>query len=395
MAYDTEVLADSPWLYWRLGESSGSTAQDATANNRDGTITGGTLGVTGAISGDTAYAVADNTDSVISAANFPSGVFTFEFWIRPTATPASGDVCVMASSVGGGGGSGIDIAMNGSRELYAFIWNGSSQQFTDTTPALALNTWAHVAVVANNTTLKIYVDGVEGGTVNTVAPTDSRPVLVGGVTGNIGNSCAFQVDEVAAYSSALSTTRISAHVSAAAGGTDATVTAVPADGTGDVANPSLAAGAVVTSPVLDGTGDIAVPVVSGSVNATVAAVALDATGDVANPAVGTGAIVVAPTLDATADVATAGMPMSAALDAPTLDAAGDVANPAVSASGTETVVAVPLDAAGDVANPALVAGAVVVAVTGDATGDVANPTVTGGSPPAGGAGARQLLGVGS
>jgi hypothetical protein len=216
MAYSDEVLADSPWLYWRLGEPSGSTAQDATANNRDGTITGGTLGVTGAIAdGDTAYAVADNTDSVISAANFPSGVFTFEVWVRPTATPASGDVCVMASSVGGGGGSGIDIAMNSSRELYAFIWNGSSQQFTDTTPALALNTWAHVVVVGNNTTLKIYVDAVEGGTVNTVAPTDSRPVLLGGVTGSIGGSSSFQVDEAAVYTTALSTTRISAHFAAA------------------------------------------------------------------------------------------------------------------------------------------------------------------------------------
>jgi hypothetical protein len=184
---------------------------------------------------------------------------------------------------------------------------------------------------------------------------------------------------------------------AAGGGSDATVTAVPTDGTGDVAVPALAAGSTVTSPVLDGTGDIAAPAVSSGSNATVVAVPLDATGDVATPALSAGSTVVSPVLDATGDVATAGMPMSAALDAPTLDATGDVAVPVVSSvgGGGSTVIAVPLDATGDVANPAVLAGAVVVSPTLDATGDVANPTVTGGSPPAGGAGARQLLGVGS
>jgi hypothetical protein len=181
----------------------------------------------------------------------------------------------------------------------------------------------------------------------------------------------------------------------ASSGSDATVTAVPADGTGDIANPALAAGSVVTSPVLDGTGDIAVPVVSGSASATVVAVPLDATGDVANPVVGTGATVVAPVLDATGDVVTAGMPMSAALDAPTLDATGDMGTPVVTSSAASVVSAVPVDATGDVANPALVAGAVVAAVPADATGDVANPAVEGGAPPAGGGGSRLLMGVGA
>lgn len=37
--YSAEVLADSPLVYWRLGESSGTTATDASGNGRSGTYT--------------------------------------------------------------------------------------------------------------------------------------------------------------------------------------------------------------------------------------------------------------------------------------------------------------------------------------------------------------------
>jgi len=55
MAYRDEVLADSPYLYWRLNETSGTNANDSTANNRDGTYTGTfTLNQSGAVTGGAA-----------------------------------------------------------------------------------------------------------------------------------------------------------------------------------------------------------------------------------------------------------------------------------------------------------------------------------------------------
>ncbi len=58
MAYRDTVLALNPSLYWRLGESAGTNANDETANNRDGTYTGTiTKGVAGAIGGDADTAV--------------------------------------------------------------------------------------------------------------------------------------------------------------------------------------------------------------------------------------------------------------------------------------------------------------------------------------------------
>jgi hypothetical protein len=36
LVYANEVLADSPYLYWRLGEASGVTANDSSGNARNG-----------------------------------------------------------------------------------------------------------------------------------------------------------------------------------------------------------------------------------------------------------------------------------------------------------------------------------------------------------------------
>jgi hypothetical protein len=50
MAYTTEVLKDNPRGYWRLGETSGETVNDETANSMDGTyVNAPTLGVPGVI----------------------------------------------------------------------------------------------------------------------------------------------------------------------------------------------------------------------------------------------------------------------------------------------------------------------------------------------------------
>lgn len=36
MGYADEILADSPLVYWRLGESSGTAVTDSSGNGRDG-----------------------------------------------------------------------------------------------------------------------------------------------------------------------------------------------------------------------------------------------------------------------------------------------------------------------------------------------------------------------
>jgi hypothetical protein len=69
-AYSDAVLALSPALYWRLGESAGSTAEDASPNNRDGTYAGVVLGRPSLVTGDADTAVdATGSGTVTSSYN--------------------------------------------------------------------------------------------------------------------------------------------------------------------------------------------------------------------------------------------------------------------------------------------------------------------------------------
>ena len=96
-SYSEVILADSPVGYWRLGESSGTSAADATGNGNTGTYTDSyTLAQTGDIAGDTdkavAFSGANSTGGYVavpdvSALRFTSAL-TFEAWIRLRAVPS-------------------------------------------------------------------------------------------------------------------------------------------------------------------------------------------------------------------------------------------------------------------------------------------------------------------
>lgn len=108
--------------------------------------------------------------------------------------------------------------------------------------------------------------------------------------------------------------------------------------------------------------------------ATVTAVPADGTGDILAPTVTASAAVAAPPADATGDIP-GSFPISSGLDAVPADATGTMPAPAISGSADGTVTAVPADATGDVATPAIAADAAVAAVAADATGDAVAPAV--------------------
>ena len=85
-SYAQRVLGDSPVSYWRLDESSGTTAADQLGLN-PGTYSGGyTLGVPGAIAGDSAVAFNGSTGTVTvpNSSSLQTGdVFSLEAWIKP------------------------------------------------------------------------------------------------------------------------------------------------------------------------------------------------------------------------------------------------------------------------------------------------------------------------
>jgi hypothetical protein len=106
--YSTVILGDHPAAYYRLGETSGTTAFDSSGNSHDGTYLGGpTLGLPGALAGDPDTSVQFNgvsytAGSIVDTNYSASDVsFTIEGWVRPTAAVAQ--EWVIAGRSGGGG----------------------------------------------------------------------------------------------------------------------------------------------------------------------------------------------------------------------------------------------------------------------------------------------------
>ena len=78
--YQDAVLADGPLSYWRLDEATGSVAQDATANDRDGTYGNATLGAAAPfITAGTAVTL-PKTGSVAGTVGAQSGLV--ELWLN-------------------------------------------------------------------------------------------------------------------------------------------------------------------------------------------------------------------------------------------------------------------------------------------------------------------------
>jgi len=88
-SYATLIVADGPVCYYRMNETSGTVAHDATANHFDAALSGSSLSysVAGVLSTDTAIGFGSN-DSII----FPSTLvlanyagYSLEYWINITS----------------------------------------------------------------------------------------------------------------------------------------------------------------------------------------------------------------------------------------------------------------------------------------------------------------------
>ncbi|MEO0530583.1 MAG: LamG-like jellyroll fold domain-containing protein [Planctomycetota bacterium] len=67
VGFEAQVLSDNPFLYYRLGESSGTTAIDASGNLRNGTHVGGpSFGAPGYQGGDTAISYDGSNDRTLT-----------------------------------------------------------------------------------------------------------------------------------------------------------------------------------------------------------------------------------------------------------------------------------------------------------------------------------------
>jgi hypothetical protein len=152
--------------------------------------------------------------------------FTIDAWVRMDSWPCFNAVIVWKGDTGGFDFSTpFGLGIYGTCERPALVgtpWglvtNGSAQQELDAPFAIPLDTWTHLALTADGTTLTFYVDGVA---VTSMAQTltpffNTSPLTFAALAGS--NFTSGTVDEVELHSQAATATQIAAiHAAGSAG----------------------------------------------------------------------------------------------------------------------------------------------------------------------------------
>jgi len=213
--YSDAILADSPYTYYRFGESGGTTATDTSGNSHDGTYTGTvTLGASGAIlsDSDTAITLDGSTGyvSVPTTATFTNHDFAVEAWIKPASVEHSETILDAYSGGDPGEEMTIYIYPGGN-----FIWSFNGTQVA--TAGIEYGTWSYIVCNYSYSSglAYLYVNGVFKMYGSAGPFVGTNPVIDIGAT--LGAYSMFQGDleEVAIYDHALSLEDIVGHYEAA------------------------------------------------------------------------------------------------------------------------------------------------------------------------------------
>lgn len=171
-AYRDAVLALGPRGYWRLGETSGSTAFDSSGNGFDGLIGGSpTLGVTGPLVGDPNTAMTTNAQGDLIY-NIPAslwdgvGSFSLCIWVKTTDTSRRAILYQNSNSVAAGHilaylnqtGTGFGYSA-GNITLTINVSGVYTHAYTSTPPGFADNNWHFLVLQRDVSTGRMYLDG--------------------------------------------------------------------------------------------------------------------------------------------------------------------------------------------------------------------------------------------
>lgn len=214
MTYASEVLADSPLAYWRLGDASGTTMTDSSGNARHGIYAGSPgLGTVGLLTGDGDTAVTfdgvDDFGEVADAAWMDTGTtLTVEAWIKTTAT---GLRQIITRDDGTGTRS------------FQFLTNGASLQFVKIASGVVTSTVStsindgvrhHVVATYDGANIRLYKDGALVQTTAATGSLSSDDKLRIGLRATGAEFFSGVIDEAAYYGTALSAARVLAHYNA-------------------------------------------------------------------------------------------------------------------------------------------------------------------------------------
>jgi hypothetical protein len=218
--YDTEILADSPVGYWKLNETSGTTAFDSSGNRNNGTMVGSfTYGQPAPVPGESSLGFNGSNTQI----NLPNGMLgssaydnlTTEAWCYDNGIGTG----TMAGTISGTSNGWFDIELNDGQVRWE-ARNASNANNT-TTNATFLHQWHYLVMTLDNGLPRAYLDGqlvwTSSANIGSIGPlnwsgsaTTDQPGI--GVWDGwfLGYLC-----RVAIYSTALPPSRVLAHYRAA------------------------------------------------------------------------------------------------------------------------------------------------------------------------------------
>ncbi len=221
------TVSDSPYLFYGFNEGSGSTAPDASGNGRTGTLVGGTSWLTGSCAGDDSPALTLSTNGYVSTPTRVSAAPTtmsMELWIRTSTT--SGGVLMDFGSSQTGSSSATDRVLyltDAGKVAFGVYASVIGAEVATSPKAYNDGQWHQVVATLSGTSMSLYVDGARvtqkttatSGRANAGYWRVGQDAIASSWTG-APSSTSFEgtVDDAAVYTTALSSTRVSAHYTA-------------------------------------------------------------------------------------------------------------------------------------------------------------------------------------
>lgn len=214
--YQSTVLPDAPLAYWRLDETSGTTAKDISGNSNNGTISasGVTKGMPSGLvyDADTSMFFNGNGQITGSISSMPSGAGTWsmEAWINFAKI---GSLLQMIMNIGtfGVNNQSAFLCMDTSGFAQIGTFNGNHSSST----LITLGIWHHIVGTYDGTNMRLYLDGqlILGPVAQTMALTGTG-FAIASSQGGLHDPMIGFIDEVTVYGTTLSLSRIQAHYNA-------------------------------------------------------------------------------------------------------------------------------------------------------------------------------------
>ena len=236
--YTNAVLNAGAVAYWRLNETSGTTAYDSVGGNNGtnhGSLVFAVSGPTppawpGFESANTAYQFSSNSASATSvslpALNLTSNI-TFTAWVKPNAAQGYYPGIVTWSS----GGNTLGLVFGNNNNQLSCVRNGLV--YSSSSLQVPTNQWSLVALTMTPTNAILYL-ATNSGLVSYTTGTTNPALASFTNTANLGNSPYGRyngaMDEVAIFNQALTPAQLNGLLAAAQTGLPAVTLTAPTDG---------------------------------------------------------------------------------------------------------------------------------------------------------------------